>query len=60
MNVMTALLMTASQVEKAIPERPASILESLKLMGLGWGCIFIVVLVIMLVTIVLNRVCREK
>ena len=58
MNLFTALLDAASKGE--IPARPATISESLKLMGIGWGCIFIVIAVIAVVTIILNRVCRDK
>ncbi|MBQ7870916.1 MAG: hypothetical protein IJ357_02130 [Oscillospiraceae bacterium] len=58
MNLLTVLLDAASKGE--IPARPATVMESLKLMGLGWGCIFIVIAVIAVVTIVLNRVCRDK
>lgn len=34
--------------------------ESLRLMGAGWGSIFIVILVIMLCVYLLNRIFRSK
>lgn len=60
------LLTAASEASEAIaergeiPARPATWLEALKLMGTGWGSIFIVITVIILVTVILNRTCREK
>ena len=46
--------------EQSIPGRPATWQESLRLMGAGWGSIFIVILVIMLCVYLLNRIFRSK
>ena len=43
-----------------IPARPATWQEALKLMGQGWGSIFIVIILIMLSVYILNRLFRAK
>ena len=43
-----------------VADRPATWEESLKLMGQGWGAIFLVILVIMLCVLILNAVFRPK
>lgn len=43
-----------------IPARPATWLESLKLMAQGWGSIFIVILLVMLCVLILNAAFRKK
>ncbi len=43
-----------------IPERVATWQESLELMGLGWGSIFIVIILIMLCVVLLNRIFQKK
>ena len=43
-----------------VAERPATWKESLKLMGQGWGAIFIVILLIMLYVLILNAAFRPK
>ncbi len=43
-----------------VAERPATWKESLKLMGQGWGAIFIVILLIMLCVLILNAAFRPK
>ena len=54
MQILTAV------AEQSIPGRPATWQESLRLMGAGWGSIFIVILVIMLCVYLLNRIFRSK
>lgn len=43
-----------------VVDRPATWKESLKLMGQGWGAIFIVILLIMLCVLILNAAFRSK
>ena len=45
---MQLLPILTAVAEQSIPGRPATWQESLRLMGAGWGSIFIVILVIML------------
>ncbi|MDR0889651.1 MAG: hypothetical protein LBM28_03265 [Oscillospiraceae bacterium] len=42
-------------ISTAIPARPADIGEALRLMGEGWGAIFVVILIIMFTIFMLNR-----
>lgn len=52
---MQLLPILTAVAEQSIPGRPATWQESLRLMGAGWGSIFIVILVIMLCVYLLNR-----
>ncbi len=45
---------------KTIPDRQATVQESLKLMAEGWGGIFIVVIIMMLSILLLNKVFSKK
>ena len=56
MNWMTTMLAAAD----GIPERPADWMESLELMGVGWGSIFIVITIVMVCILVLNRIFSKK
>ena len=55
----TAEIVTEA-AEYSIPQREATTTESLKLIGEGWGSIFIVILIMILVTMLLNRVFSKK
>lgn len=44
----------------SIPERPAETSEALKLMGIGWGSIFIVIAIIMATILLLNYVFKDR
>lgn len=44
----------------AIPDREATIGESLKLVGEGWGSIFIVIAIMILVIVVLNKAFNKR
>ncbi|MBQ9833337.1 MAG: hypothetical protein IJO48_06360 [Clostridia bacterium] len=44
----------------AIPQRPANYMEALKLIGEGWGSIFVVIIIMILVILVLNKVFSGK
>ena len=57
MNFMTAL---ESEVVATIPERQATVSESLQLMAEGWGGIFIVIIIMMLCILVLNWAFSRK
>ena len=57
---MQLLPILTAVAEQSIPGRPATWQESLRLMGAGWGSIFIVILVIMLCVYLLNRIFRSK
>ena len=43
-----------------IAERPATWQEALRLMGTGWGSIFIVILIIMLTIVLLNVAGKKR
>lgn len=49
-----------SVLTSVIPNRPATIKESLLLMAQGWGSIFIVIIIIMLTILILNSVTKKK
>ena len=57
---MQLLPILTAVAEQSIPGRPSTWQESLRLMGAGWGSIFIVILVIMLCVYLLNRIFRSK
>ncbi len=57
MNFLQTLLLTA---DKTIPERPATWEEALELMGIGWGSIFIVIIIVMICILVLNKIFSKK
>ncbi len=44
----------------AIPDRPAAVKEALWLMGVGWGSIFIVIAILIILVLLLNAACRKK
>lgn len=50
----------AMEATQAIPDREATVNESLKLIAEGWGSIFIVILIIIGTTLLLNRVFSKK
>lgn len=56
MNPMTVLLET----EAVIPDRTATVAESLQLMAEGWGGIFIVIIIMMLCILLLNKAFSRK
>ena len=58
MNSM--ILQFAEEAAKTIPDRQATIEESLLLMAEGWGGIFIVIVIMMLCILVLNKVFSKK
>lgn len=58
MNPMVIRL--AEEATKTIPDRQASVAESLLLMAEGWGGIFIVILIMMACILILNKVFSRK
>ena len=54
MNLLTSLLTSD------IPARPADWKESLELMGVGWGSIFVVIIIVMACILVLNKIFSKK
>ncbi len=50
----------AEETAKTIPDRQATIGESLLLMAEGWGGIFVVILIMMVSILVLNKVFSRK
>ena len=58
MNSMVMHL--AEEVAKTIPDRQATVSESLLLMAEGWGGIFIVIFIMMVCILVLNKVFSKK
>ena len=55
MNLLHTLLLT-----DAIPERRATWQEALELIGVGWGSIFVVIGIIILVILILNKMFVKK
>lgn len=51
--------MNLAALAAEIPERPATVQESLELMGVGWGCIFLVIIIMMIAIAFLNRAFRK-
>lgn len=49
-----------SALTALIPERPATVWESLRLVAQGWGSIFIVIFIIIVTVLILNKVTRKK
>ena len=43
-----------------IPDRPAAVKEALWLMAVGWGSIFIVIAILIILVLLLNAACRKK
>ena len=58
MNPM--ILKLAEEATKSIPDRQATVGESLLLMAEGWGGIFIVILIMMICILVLNKAFSKK
>ncbi len=59
----STLLLTAGgepEAEIVIPDRNATVRESLQLIGEGWGSIFIVILIMIVVILGLNKVFSKK
>ena len=54
-----SILLTAT-ANDGIPARPAQWQESLELMGVGWGSIFIVIILVMICILVLNKIFSKK
>ncbi len=57
MQFLTAL---ENEVVQTIPDRQATVSESLQLMAEGWGGIFIVIILMMLCILVLNKAFSRK
>ncbi len=54
---MNSMIMhLAEETVKTIPDREATIRESLLLMAEGWGGIFIVIFIMMVCILILNKV----
>ena len=58
MNPM--MIRLAEEAAKTIPDRQATIKESLLLMAEGWGGIFVVIIIMMVCILVLNKVFSNK
>ena len=58
MNPM--IMKLAEEATKNIPDRQATVGESLLLMAEGWGGIFIVILIMMVCILVLNKAFSKK
>lgn len=43
----------------AIPDRPATTVEALELMGIGWGSIFVIILLMIVFVLLLNRISKK-
>ena len=54
------MIRLAEETTKVIPDRQATIQESLLLMAEGWGGIFIVIIIMMLCILVLNKAFSRK
>lgn len=57
MQFLTAL---ENEVVQTIPDRQATVGESLQLMAEGWGGIFIVIIIMMLCILLLNKAFSRK
>ena len=44
----------------SIPDRPATVEESARLMGVGWGSIFVVIAILIVLVLILNAATRKK
>ncbi len=51
MNYLTMLL--------AIPERRATVAESLRLLAEGWGSVFVVIILMILIIAILNKATKK-
>ncbi len=54
------MIQLAEEVTKTIPDRQATVAESLLLMAEGWGGIFIVIVIMMVCILLLNKVFSKK
>lgn len=59
MKMWTVLSALAAETG-AIPDRPATTEEALWLMGVGWGSIFIVIAILIVLVLLLNAAGRKK
>ncbi len=59
MKLLTALSALAAEAG-TIPDRPAATKESLWLMGVGWGSIFVVIAILIVLVLILNAACRNR
>ena len=59
MKLLTAFSALAAEAG-TIPDRPATTEESLWLMGVGWGSIFIVIAIMIVLVLILNAAGRKK
>ena len=59
MKLLTALSALAAEAG-TIPDRPATTEESLRLMGVGWGSIFVVIAILIALVLILNAACRNR
>ena len=53
-------LTQAAAEAASIPDRPATVMESLKLIGIGWGSIFAVILIMLILVMILNKTTGKK
>ena len=54
------MIQLAEEATKTIPDRQATVMESLLLMAEGWGGIFIVIVIMMVSILILNKVFSKK
>lgn len=59
MKLFSALSALAAEAG-SIPDRPATTEESLRLMGVGWGSIFVVIAILIVLVLILNAATRKK
>lgn len=57
---LTQAATEAAAEAASIPDRPATVAESLKLIGVGWGSIFIVILIMLIFVLILNKVTAKR
>lgn len=51
--------MKLSTVLLAIPERHATVAESLRLLAEGWGSVFVVIALMILVIVIMNKATKK-
>lgn len=59
MKLLTTFSALAAEAG-TIPDRPATTEEALWLMGVGWGSIFIVIAIMIVLVLILNAAGRKK
>lgn len=57
---MMNFLQTLLTLSDTIPDRKATWQESLELIGVGWGSIFLVIAIVIVVIIILNKMFTKK